>query len=459
MKQNKNFNFQSMSSTNEKMLIIFSWIIVVIIVVLVGLYYGQQVREQEVSIARVQSAAGPAGVEVSSDSDSKVEEGELIVSKEAESVLTDSMTLNKNEFFCVQIGSHGEADFYDESKADSIIAEFLPKGLYSKKIIINPAKNQYVVQLGIFKSYEDAKTFLNSVKIKNYSAQIVIVPDPNAKIEYSPSAVASGDTKPAAPAKKEIVVSTPDSKMVADIKTPLKPEPAAQKTQPQQAVVAVPPVETPAIPAAPVETPVTPAAPVEPENKAAAVKVKPVEPEKKAEPVKAAAVAPAPRKTETEEAAAEEPSAGDETPPAEDASAVKPNFKIAAAKKEENKAPVKIINKAPEDEDEITAGDDEFEIVAEDDNEEASPAAGGSDKKGPYYVQIGTYKSDKNADSLKVKLKKMGVANVAVVPGQLSSGDKVYRVRMTGYASKESAGKAFNGVKSSFPDVKPYISK
>ena len=100
-------------------------------------------------------------------------------------------------------------------------------------------------------------------------------------------------------------------------------------------------------------------------------------------------------------------------------------------------------------------------MADEDDGEEAvsAPAAGGSDKKGPYYVQIGTYKSDKNADSLKVKLKKMGVSNVAIVPGQLSSGDKVYRVRMTGYSSKESAGKAFNGVKNSFPEVKPYISR
>ena len=451
MKQNKNFNFQSMSSTNEKMLIIFSWIIVVIIVVLVGLYYGQQVREQEVSIARVQSEGGPSGVEISSDSDSKVEEGELSVSKEAESVLTDSMALNKNEVFCVQLGSYDEADFYDESKADSIISEFSPKGLYSKKIIINPSKNQYVVQLGIFKSYEDAKTFLNSVKIKNYSAQIVIVPDPNAKIEYLPSAAASGDVKQPEPVKKEIVVSTLDSKIVDDIKTPVKPEPVEQKTPPQQAVVTEPPVKTPE----------TPAAPVEIEKVAVPVKVKPAEPEKIIEPVKVTAVSSEPPKTEAEETAAEELAAGGET---HQSQAAKSNFKIAAAKKEEKKATVKIAAKPVEAkaEDEITAGDDEFEIVAdEDDGEEAvsAPAAGGSDKKGPYYVQIGTYKSDKNADSLKVKLKKMGVSNVAIVPGQLSSGDKVYRVRMTGYSSKESAGKAFNGVKNSFPEVKPYISR
>ncbi len=455
MKQNKNFNFQSMSSTNEKMLIIFSWIIVVIIVVLVGLYYGQQVREQEVNIARVQNEGGPSGVEISSDSDSKVEEGELSVSKETESVLTDSMALNKNEVFCVQLGSYDEADFYDESKADSIISEFSPKGLYSKKMIINPSKNQYVVQLGIFKSYEDAKTFLNSVKIKNYSAQIVIVPDPNAKIEYLPSAAASGDVKQPEPIKKEIVVSTPDSKIVDDIKTPVKSEPVEQKTPPGQVVVA----------GSSVKTPETPVVPVEIEKVAAPVKVKPAEPEKIIEPLKVAAVPPEPPKTEVEEAAAEEPAAGDEKPLPQ---AAKSNFKIAAVKKEEKKAPVKLAAKPveakaeAEDEDEITAGEDEFEIVADEhDGEEigSAIAAGGSDKKGPYYVQIGTYKSDKNADSLKAKLKKMGVGNVAIVPGQLSSGDKVYRVRMTGYSSKESAGKAFNGVKNSFPEVKPYISR
>lgn len=444
MKQNKNFNFQSMSSANEKMLIIFSWIIVVIIVVLVGLYYGQQVREQEVNIARVQSAGGPSGVEISSDSDSKVEEGELSVLKEAESVLTDSMSLNKNEVFCVQLGSYDETDFYDEPKADSIIAEFSSKGLYSKKIIINPSKNQFVVQLGIFKSYEDAKTFLNSVKIKNYPAQIVIVPDPNAKIEYVPAAAASDGVKQAEPVKKEIVVSTSDSKIIDDIKTPVKP------------------AETPAE--------AVKVKPAEPEVKPAEVKtveVKPVEPEIKIEPVKTAAVITESQKTETEEAAAEEPAAGDEVTPAEnaaDTAAVKTNFKIVPAKKEEKKASAKVVNKPAEVEveDEITAGDDEFEIVADEDDAdetEAASSAGGSSKKGPYYVQIGTYKSDKNAEGLKVKLKKLGVGNVAIVPGQLSSGDKVYRVRMTGYASKESAGKAFNGVKSSFPEVKPYISK
>ncbi len=447
MKRNKNFNFQSMPSANEKMLIIFSWIIVVIIVVLVGLYYGQQVREQEVSIARVQSSAGSAGVEVSTDSDIKIEEGELSVSKEAESVLTDSMALNKNEVFCVQLGSYDESDFYDEAKADSIITEFLPKGLYSKKIIINPAKNQYVVQLGIFKSYEDAKTFLNSVKIKNYSAQIVIVPDPNAKIEYLPAAAASDDSKRPVSEPKEIVVSTPDSKAVADIKTfDTAPPPAPKKeAQPQRANVSAPSVKTS----------VTPFAPVETSKASTAVKVKPDEIKKNAELVKITA--------------AEEPAAGGEAsfaPEAEaEAEAAAPSVKTAAVKKEEKKSPAAVAAAASkdegddEDEDEIIAGDDEFEVAAEDDDQQAAPASNGPDKKGPYYVQIGTYKSDKNADSLKAKLKKMGVANVAIVPGQLSSGDKVYRVRMTGYASKESAGKAFNGVKNSFPDVKPYISK
>ncbi|HBC74676.1 MAG: hypothetical protein A2008_09015 [Candidatus Wallbacteria bacterium GWC2_49_35] len=433
MKQNKNFNFQSISSANEKMLIIFSWIIVVIIVVLVGLYYGQQVREQEVSAARVQSTAAPQDVEVSSDSDSKVEEGEMSA-RSASSVLTDSMALNKNEVFCVQIGSHEGPDFYNSSRADAIISEFSSRGTYSKKIIVNPEKDQHIVQLGIFKNYEDAKTFLNSVKLKNYPAEIAIVADPNARIGGSQAAVPAADTK------KEVVVSTPDSKIVGELKTP-----AAEKVptaQVKPAAVKAPEIKIPekVEPAASAPAKTSPAAAEEPAKSNFKIVTA------KAEEKKPAPAAVKPPEPSGEEPAAEEIVA-EEIKPAEPKKEPKPKSPPKEVKTPAKAAPVE------ETEDEITAGEDEFEIVADD--EEATQDGG----KGPYYIQIGTYKSNSNADSLKAKLKKMGVANVAIVPGKVASGDSVYRVRITGYASKAAAGKAFSGIKGAFPEVKPYISK
>lgn len=468
MKQNKNFNFQSMSSANEKMLIIFSWIIVVIIIVLVGLYYGQQVREQEVSAARVQSSAASADVEVSSDSGSRIEEGEMSA-KSAESVLTDSMALNRNEVFCVQVGSPDGPDNYSAERAASIISEFSSRGLYSKKIIVNPEKDHYMVQLGIFKNYEDAKTFLNTVKLKNYPAEITIVPDPNAKIDNAP-AVARAVSAVKKDPPKELVVSTPDAKLVGEINSSPVPANTAENK----------PAETPAAAAPPVKT-----AP-----EIASTRMASKEPDKVTAPVEA------PSRTAEKETAAKPPAlstapAAEEKPAAKPSqeTAPKPDFRIAAAKPEDKKtqpaaaalpeeeaaaeeiksaAPPKKEAKAPaketkasskpaaasEEDDEIIAGEDDLEIVAED--EAAAPAEGG---KGPYYIQIGTYKSNKNADALKAKLKKMGISNVAIVPGKVSSGDSVYRVRMTGYASKDAAGKAFGGIKGAFPDVKPYISK
>lgn len=478
MKQNKNFNFKPMSSTNEKMLIIFSWIIVVIIVVLVGLYYGQQVREQEVSVARVQSAGTAGDVEISSDSDSKVEEGELSAAGSTESVLTDNMTLNKNEVFSVQIGSHDGPDFYGESKADEIIAVFSSKGLYSKKLIINPEKNQYVVQLGIFKNYEDAKTFLNSVKLKNYPAEITIVPDPNAKIDYAPPVVAQKTE-----VKKEVVVSTPDSGIIAGIKTPAEkpaevksPAPAAaeaaktvspvkaaeipaekpEEIKPSAAAKPAGEVKTADSAAAPageepaaekVEAKAPPAAETGGDFKIAAAKPEEIKPAEEVKPVEEAKPV-----EEIRPAGEKEP----ETPAAEKKEPVIKEEKKPAKPKEEKKETRPASKEPPAaEDDEITAGEDEFEIVADDE----PAAADTGDKKGPYYIQIGTYKSNKNADVLKAKLKKLGMGNVSIVPGKLASGDSVYRVRITGYASKESASKAFNGVKGSFPDVKPYISK
>jgi cell division protein FtsN len=447
MKQNKNFNFQSISSANEKMLIIFSWIIVVIIVVLVGLYYGQQVREQEVSAARVQSTAAPQDVEVSSDSDSRIEEGEMSA-RSAASVLTDSMALNKNEVFCVQIGSHEGPDFYNSPRTDAIISEFSSRGTYSKKIIVNPEKDQHIVQLGIFKNYEDAKTFLNSVKLKNYPAEIAIVPDPNAKIGGSQASVpAAAPAAEASVPKKEVVVSTPDSKIAGELKTPAA-TPAAEKSPAAQ-------VKPAAVQASEVKVPEKiekPATVKAPEIKIPE-KVEPAaeEPAKsnfkiiaaKAEENKPAPADPA---VKTPEPAAEE-IAAEEIKPAEPKKEPKPKSPPKEVKTPAKAAPVE------EAEDEITAGDDEFEIVADD--EDATQDGG----KGPYYIQIGTYKSNSNADGLKAKLKKMGVSNVAIVPGKVASGDSVYRVRITGYASKDSAGKAFSGIKGAFPEVKPYISK
>ena len=448
MKQNKNFNFKPMSSTNEKMLIIFSWIIVVIIVVLVGLYYGQQVREQEVSVARVQSAGTAGDVEISSDSDSKIEEGELSAAGSTESVLTDNLTLNKNEVFSVQIGSHDGPDFYGESKADEIIAIFSSKGLYSKKLIINPEKNQYVVQLGIFKNYEDAKTFLNSVKLKNYPAEITIMPDPNTKIEYAPPATTQ---KPEA--KKEVVVSTPDSGIIADIKTPPE-KPAEVKPAvpaPAEAAKTAPPAKIAETPAEkPEEAKIAAAKPAGevkiaeagPGFKIAAAKPEEAKPAEEIKPVEEI-------KTAVEKAP--------ETPAAEEKKEPVIKEEKKPAKPKEEKKEVRAAAKEPvaAEDDEITAGEDEFEIVADDEPAQAGPG----DKKGPYYIQIGTYKSNKNADVLKTKLKKLGMGNASIVPGKLSSGDSVYRVRITGYASKDAASKAFDGVKGSFPDVKPYISK
>lgn len=414
MKQNKNFNFQSISSANEKMLIIFSWIIVVIIVVLVGLYYGQQVREQEVSAARVQSTAAPQDVEVSSDSDSKVEEGEMSA-KSASSVLTDSMALNKNEVFCVQIGSHEGPDFYNSSRADSIISEFSARGTYSKKIIVNPEKDQHIVQLGIFKNYEDAKTFLNSVKLKNYPAEIAIVPDPNARIGASPAPAAAPAAAAASVPGKDVVVSTPDSKIVGELKTPaaapvIEPSPAAQA---KPAAAQAPEVKAPektepaAVKAPKIKTP----------EKAEPAAEEPAKSNFKIIAAKADEKKPAPAATAVKatEPAAEE-TAAEEIKPAEPKKATKPKSPPKEVKIPAKAAPVE------EAEDEITAGEDEFEIVADD---EEAPQDGG---KGPYYIQIGTYKSSGNADSLKVKLKKMGVSNVAIVPGKVASGDSVYRV-------------------------------
>ncbi len=466
MKQNKNFNFQSMSSANEKMLIIFSWIIVVIIVVLVGLYYGQQVREQEIGAARIQSADVSSKVEVAADSDSKIEEGELTVSQSAESVLTDSMTLNKNEVFCVQIAPPDGADAYNAEKADAVIAEFVSKGLYSKKIVSDVIKNLYVVQIGVFKNYEDAKTFLNTVKLKNYPAQIMIVPDPNVKPENAPAPAAavtsqtSGSSpssvkhtspdvnsnlrqaekaEPVKNVSKDVVVSTSDSEVIDSIKTSssaIKPSaPAETSTVSDSAASGSSSIRPPG-------------AHSEHDSPASAILKKPEDEPSAAESAESEiedkikeVIKPIADKKEVKKIEVE-----------------KKDVKKETSAKSGKKTPLKEPAVPANDDDEIMASDDDFEIVADGEGEEDVSESVKS-VKGPYYVQIGTYKNNKNASGLKAKLKKMGLSNVVIVPGNLASGDTVYRVRMTGYSSKDSAEKAFSGVKSSFPDVKPYIAK
>jgi len=246
MRQNRNFNFKAVSSTNEKMLIVLSWIIVVIIVVLIGLYYGQQVREQEGAVTKITGSAA-SNVEVSANADSRIEEGELKISKDAGSVMTDSMTINKNEFFTVQIGSGVENEFYDESRADEIIKEFSDKNLYARKIMIKPDRKQYVVHIGLFKSYEDAKSMLNAAKLKNYAAKITITPDPNLEVAFMPK---SSETvkKPT-----DIVVATSDSKVLNTISQPAQPE-KVETPLPDKPVTAVKPKAAEPAPAPEKET-------------------------------------------------------------------------------------------------------------------------------------------------------------------------------------------------------------
>jgi len=216
MKQNRNFNFQGVSSTNEKMLIILSWIIVVIIVVLIGLYYGQQAREQAVSTVKVDSKNSNQN-EVSADSNSRIEENEMKVAKESTSVLTDSLALNKNEVFTVQIGSAVDGEYYDENQIGEIEKEFSSKNLYTQRVIINPDKKQFVLQVGIFKAYEEAKTLLNNVKLKNYPAQIETIIDPKTEVAFIPKPAESKSSN-------EITVASADSKIVENLKQSPVPE-------------------------------------------------------------------------------------------------------------------------------------------------------------------------------------------------------------------------------------------
>ncbi|HNY12903.1 MAG TPA: SPOR domain-containing protein [Candidatus Wallbacteria bacterium] len=453
MRQNRNFNFKAVSSTNEKMLIVLSWIIVVIIVVLIGLYYGQQVREQEGAVTKITGSAA-SNVEVSANADSRIEEGELKISKDAGSVMTDSMTINKNEFFTVQIGSGVENEFYDESRADEIIKEFSDKNLYARKIMIKPDRKQYVVHIGLFKSYEDAKSMLNAAKLKNYAAKITITPDPNLEVAFMPK---SSETvkKPA-----DIVVATSDSKVLNTISQPVQPE-KVETPLPEKPVTAVKPKAAEPAHAPEKETVKSPEIKIEVKKPAEApietVKVK--EPEKKVVEAKNATEVKPVEKIEKKEETAAKIIEEETVQPVKKTAETKP----AAVKKEPKKETVK-----PESKVKVTAADETADEISEPSDDEIVPDAEAAKttkaaekskgKTGGYYIQLGTYKNQKNADSLKSKVVKLGM-KASIIPGKASSGDTVYRVRLDGYATKNEAAAEAEKLKTEIPEVtSPYIS-
>jgi len=477
MRQNRNFNFKAVSSTNEKMLIVLSWIIVVIIVVLIGLYYGQQVREQEGAVTKI-TGSGAASVEVSANSDSRIEEGELKISKDAGSVMTDTMTINKNEFFTVQIGSGAENEFYDESRADDIIKEFSDKNLYARKIMIKPDRKQFVIHIGLFKSYEDAKTLLNAAKLKNYAAKVAITPDPNLEVAFMP--------KSAAEVKKstDVVVATADSKVLNSLKQPVQPEkteePAKEKTvtadkpkppaaedvpvvkEPVKAPETKPEVKTEVKPEPKTEikTPDIKEKIKEAEAPKETVKIK--EPEKTVTEVKTAVEAKPAEKIEKKEEPAAEKIIEEE--PVQTAKKT-PETKPAAAKKEPKKeetakpeSKVKVTADA-ESVNEVSEQPAEDEIVPDDESAKTTKAAEKTKvKSGGFYIQLGTYKNQKNAESLKSRAVKLGM-KAAIIPGKASSGDTVYRVRLEGYSTREEAAAESEKLKAEIPEVtSPYIS-
>ncbi len=472
MRQNRNFNFKAVSSTNEKMLIVLSWIIVVIIVVLIGLYYGQQVREQEVAVTKL-TGTGAASVEVSANADSRIEEGELKISKDAGSVMTDTMTINKNEFFTVQIGSGAENEFYDENRSDEIIKEFSDKNLYARKIMIKPDRKQFVVHIGLFKSYEDAKAMLNAAKLKNYSAKITITPDPNLEVAFMPKS--PEEVKKAS----EIVVATSDSKVLNALKQPVQPEKTEESAKEKTITPATPsPAEKEPAKAPETRPEVKPETRIEIKTPDIKEKIKEAEAPKETVSVKE------PEKTITEVKTPGEVKPAEKTEKKEEPAAakmieeepVKPAKKTAetntaAAKKEPKKETPKEKTETAKPESKVNvtadaAGENEVseqpaedEIVPDDESAKTTkPAEKTKGKSGGFYIQLGTYKNQKNADSLKSRVIKLGM-KAAIIPGKASSGDTVYRVRLEGYSTKDEAAAEAEKLKAEIPEVtSPYIS-
>lgn len=469
MRQNRNFNFQNVSSANEKMLIILSWIIVVIIIVLIGLYYGQHTRDQEVTLARIDP--GP-GVEVSADAERRVEEGEMKAARETGSVLTDTLTLNRNELYTIQIGSKEDGDFLDDARAEELKREYSNKNMYAQKIISDPDRRQNILHIGLFKNYEEAKTFLNSVKLKNLPAKVAITVDPNSEIAFLPKS---------APAKNasDVVVATSDARAVASVKNTPPPEdrsgqvqkidlppagadskaapapsepaaPAAAETAPKKGVFTVKP-EPPAAPPEQAVKETPPAAPAKTPSISEDTVVKTV----KNTPDVKVVVTSKGRKPASGPAAGAGEVSGPSSAPAVPAAAEDEN-------KKEEKKEASVPKATPEAKKVEPAEEPAEEDIVADESETAPAQASKSspEKAGKFYIQLGTYKSSKNADILKKKVEGAGFSNVAIVPGKSPGGEAVYRVRLEGYPSKDAAAAESGKIRESLPEVtSTYVSK
>lgn len=424
MKQNMNFNFKSETSSNEKILIVFSWIIIVIMIILFGLYYGQKSRELDTNV-NIKSSNIKNELEISSNSNLQIEDGELTV-KSNESVLTDKMTLNKNEVFAIQIGSLDNTNSLNEDVANNIINEYQSKGIYTKKVLVNPELSNYIVQVGNFKKYDEAKAFLNSIKFKNYPLEIVIITDPDIKLEskiitaenvsFNKNDELIQDSSFSKNPKNisEIQFNsekTPSSKLILNSK-----QIDNNKNINNQPVVNTSQVE------------IKPSLEIT-DNLKNSIN----------EDIENTKINEHVNNTNNKANSKEQVSS------LKKEQKTKTQISKVDTNKQDKNNKIKDNIKTTEINDEEIFADEDIEI----DN--------GNNNK--FYLQLGTYKSSKNAENFKNKLINLGIKNVTIISGKLSSGETVYKVRVNGFDSKQSAQKEFEKIKPNFPDIKPYISK
>jgi colicin import membrane protein len=177
LKKNQNFNWKPISTGNEKLLIILSWIIVVIIVILLSIYFSGEQKSIEGT-----SIAGGGTQEITSDGRRDIREGTVNENGQVTGDYLDQESLRDGEVFTIQVGKPDH--LLDEAKALTLEKEYKTLGLYSSKMMGDFERKLYLVMVGTFKDGASARKFEEKVKEKGFPTRIVKMDEPGRAIAH-----------------------------------------------------------------------------------------------------------------------------------------------------------------------------------------------------------------------------------------------------------------------------------